>query len=79
MQCLAAGKHVLLEKPLSHTLESCVRLVGAAEEARSVFMVGENSAFWPEVGWVGEGRVWGRMGKGGVGERGDGENGMGGL
>ena len=50
VQCMDAGKHVLLEKPLSHTLDSCLRLVEAAEGASSVVMVGENSAFWPEVG-----------------------------
>ena len=50
VQCVDAGKHVLLEKPLSHTLDSCLRLVEAAEGASSVVMVGENSAFWPEVG-----------------------------
>ena len=49
LQCLAAGKHVLLEKPLAHTLESCARLVEAAERASTVLMVAENSAYWPEV------------------------------
>ena len=46
---LAAGKHVLLEKPLAHTLASCRRLLRVAEQSQSVFMIGENSAHWPEV------------------------------
>ena len=49
VQCLEAGKHVLLEKPLAHTLDSCQRLLGAAEHSDCVFMVGENSSHWPEV------------------------------
>ena len=49
LQCSAAGKHVLLEKPLAHSLESCVRLVEAAEVASTIVMVAENSVYWPEV------------------------------
>ena len=49
VQCLEAGKHVLLEKPLAHTLDSCRRLLGAADDSDCVFMVGENSTHWPEV------------------------------
>ena len=46
---LRAGKHVLLEKPLAHTIASCKRLLTVAEQSKSVFMIGENSAHWPEV------------------------------
>ena len=49
VQCLAADKHVLLEKPLAHTLDSCCRLLEAAKGSNRVFMVGENSPHWPEV------------------------------
>ena len=49
LSCLRAGKHVLLEKPVAHTLESCMRLQTAAEELSPVLMVGENSIHWPEV------------------------------
>ena len=49
-RCLRRGKHVLLEKPLAHSLESCRRLLQTAEESSGVFMVGEQSPFWPEVG-----------------------------
>ena len=48
-ECLQAGKHVLLEKTLAHTVESCQKLLNQAERAKQVFMVGENSTFWPEV------------------------------
>ena len=53
LQCLHAGKHVLLEKPLAHTQDSCKRLLQAAEEVTrekaTVFMVAENAQYWPEV------------------------------
>ncbi len=49
-ECLRAGKHVLLEKPLAHTLSSCIRLMKVAEEVDTVLMIGEQSPYWPEVG-----------------------------
>ena len=49
LSCLDAGKHVLLEKPVAHTVESCVRLIDRAAKTDKVFMVGENSQFWPEA------------------------------
>lgn len=48
-ECLKAGKHVLLEKPLAHNLSSCVKLMEVAEEADTVLMIGEQSPYWPEV------------------------------
>lgn len=51
-QCLVEGKHVLLEKPLAHTVEACVRLLEVSEQSDRVFMVGENSQFWPEVTYL---------------------------
>lgn len=33
LQCIAAGKHCLIEKPLEVTLEKCDRIIGAAEQA----------------------------------------------
>jgi UDP-N-acetyl-2-amino-2-deoxyglucuronate dehydrogenase len=44
-----AGLHVLLEKPMSVTVESCERILAAARRAGTVFMVAENSHYWPEV------------------------------
>ena len=53
IQCLQAGKHVLLEKPLAHSPDSCEQLLEAAEEITkekgTVFMVAENAQYWPEV------------------------------
>lgn len=45
----AAGKHVLLEKPMSTTLESCTRILAAAARAGTVFMVAEQSEYWPDA------------------------------
>jgi predicted dehydrogenase len=42
--CLAAGKHVLLEKPLATTLPDARRLVAAARQSGRVLMIAEN---WP--------------------------------
>jgi len=45
---LAAGKHVLLEKPLALTLEDGEALVSAYEAIDRVFMVAHVLRFWPE-------------------------------
>lgn len=39
MRGLAAGKHLLVEKPLAHTSEKCKRLIEAAEKRGLVLMV----------------------------------------
>ena len=44
---LAAGKHVLCEKPLGTTVESCARMVAAAVQAGRVLAVGFNHRFYP--------------------------------
>lgn len=49
LQALAAGVHVLLEKPLAPSVEACERILAAAARSRKVFMVGENAQYWPEV------------------------------
>lgn len=49
LQAFAAGKHVLLEKPMAPTLEGCARILAAAKEAGTVFMVAENAQYWPEI------------------------------
>ena len=49
LKCLEAGKHVLLEKPATHTLESCKRLLDASEKLSPKLVIGENSVYWPEV------------------------------
>jgi len=45
---LAAGKHVLLEKPLSLTATDGEALVAAADATDRVFMVAHVLRFWPE-------------------------------
>ncbi|MBX3025806.1 Gfo/Idh/MocA family oxidoreductase [bacterium] len=49
VRCLDAGLHVLLEKPMATTLPACERILAAARRAGTVFMVGENTQYWPEV------------------------------
>jgi predicted dehydrogenase len=45
---LAAGKHVLLEKPIALTLEDADAIIAAAEQSGRIFMVGLVLRFWPE-------------------------------
>ena len=47
--CLAAGRHVLLEKPMAPTLDGCDRILEAAARAGTAFMVAENAQYWPEI------------------------------
>jgi predicted dehydrogenase len=49
VRAFAAGKHVLLEKPLAATLEACERILSAWRRAGTVFLVAENTQYWPEV------------------------------
>ena len=46
---LRAGRHLLLEKPMAPTPEACRRILAAAEQAGTTFMVAENAQYWPEV------------------------------
>ncbi len=45
----AAGKHVLLEKPMAPTLAECERILNAAKEAGTLFMVAEQAQYWPDA------------------------------
>jgi predicted dehydrogenase len=49
IRALDARLHVLLEKPLAPTLDACDRILAAARDAGTVFMVAENAQYWPEV------------------------------
>jgi predicted dehydrogenase len=44
----AAGKHVLVEKPMALNLAECKQIVAAAQAAGTVLMVGQNQRFQPE-------------------------------
>ncbi len=44
-----AGKHVVLEKPMAPDLESCARILAAAERAGTVFMIAEQAQYWPDI------------------------------
>lgn len=45
---LAAGKHVLLEKPMALTLDDCDAIVDAAGASGRVLMLEHTLQFWPE-------------------------------
>jgi UDP-N-acetyl-2-amino-2-deoxyglucuronate dehydrogenase len=49
VRAFAAGKHVVLEKPMATTLDACDRILSAAKEAGTVFMIAEQSQYWPGV------------------------------
>ncbi|XP_062514133.1 dTDP-3,4-didehydro-2,6-dideoxy-alpha-D-glucose 3-reductase-like [Corticium candelabrum] len=49
VECLEAGKHVLLEKPMAVSLAACRNVLAAAKRSGKVFMVCENAQYWPEV------------------------------
>ena len=50
LEAFEAGLHVALEKPMSTDLDSCERILSAAENnAPKVFMLTENAQYWPEV------------------------------
>jgi predicted dehydrogenase len=49
VQCFAAGKHVLLEKPMATAVDACDRILAAARRASTVFMLAENAQYWPEI------------------------------
>lgn len=45
-----AGKHVCLEKPMAHDLESAERILAiAARHPEQVFMVAEQAQYWPDI------------------------------
>lgn len=54
LDCVAAGKHILCEKPLCINLEEADRIVDAALEAGIIFMPGHNQLFEPIVAKIKE-------------------------
>ncbi|PZC50389.1 MAG: putative dehydrogenase [Chloroflexi bacterium] len=49
LEAFAAHKHVVLEKPMAPTLDACARILAAAEASGRVFMIAEQSQFWPDA------------------------------
>jgi predicted dehydrogenase len=49
LAALAAGKHVLCEKPLSNTLGACRRMVEAAHESGKTITTGFNQRYFPAI------------------------------
>jgi UDP-N-acetyl-2-amino-2-deoxyglucuronate dehydrogenase len=49
LEAFAAGKHVLLEKPMAPTIVEAKTILRASAKASLVFMMAENSQYWPEV------------------------------
>jgi len=49
MDCLAAGKHVMMEKPLANTERECLDLIEASERLGRVLMVGYTMRYNPLV------------------------------
>lgn len=60
---LAAGKHVLCEKPLARTSAICRDILAAAAKAKGYFMPAMCLRFWPEWAWAKQAIDEGRYGK----------------
>ncbi len=60
---LAAGKHVLCEKPLAMTQDECVTLKAMAEKAGKILMVGHVFVFNAGIRWMKEYISSGEMGR----------------
>ena len=54
LEALAAGKHVLVEKPIAIDLASAQRMVAAAKQANRMLMVAQVLPFFPEFRYVRE-------------------------
>ena len=48
-QALDANKHVVLEKPLAPTIESCRELQTASRKSQGLLIVAEQSPYWQEI------------------------------
>ena len=63
LDALAAGKHVLLEKPMAPGVEDCNRIVDAARESKGLFMVGHICRFDSRVVLAKQAIDEGRLGR----------------
>ena len=62
LAALAAGKHVLCEKPLATTVEACRRMVEAARRSGKILVTGFNHRYFPAVKFLKETLDSGRIG-----------------
>jgi predicted dehydrogenase len=60
---LAAGKHVLCEKPMARTSADAEAMVRAASKAQTFFMPAMCMRFWPEWAWLKEAIASNRYGR----------------
>ncbi len=60
---LAAGKHVLLEKPIALSLDDARALAGVTQETGQVFMIAHVLRFWPEYVEIARRVASGELGK----------------
>ncbi len=63
LAALAAGKHVLVEKPIAIELAAAERMLNAAEKAGKLLMVAHVLPFFPEFRWAREQVVSGKYGQ----------------
>lgn len=62
-RCLAAGLHVLCEKPIALTVAQGQQMIAAAEKAGRLLQVGQCIRFWPEYAYVKDRLASGRYGR----------------
>jgi predicted dehydrogenase len=63
LAALAAGKHVLVEKPIALDTRAADRMVAAAAKAKRLLMVGQVLPFFPEFKFVADTVASGKYGK----------------
>ncbi len=49
VRAFSAGKHVVLEKPMATKIDACDRILAAARDAGTVFMIAEQAQYWPDA------------------------------
>ena len=52
IQALAAGKHVVCEKPLARSSAAAREIAAAAAQAKGFFLTAHCIRFWPEYAWL---------------------------
>jgi predicted dehydrogenase len=49
LRALDQKLNILLEKPMAHSLDSAFRILDCARRSDQIFMIAENSQYWPEI------------------------------